>query len=191
MFRFRSLTAAMLVLMTAAALTACGSGGEPALSEEGLDSDLTLTSTAFADGDPIPQRHTCDGADVSPPLSWSGAPADTESFVLIVDDPDAPVGTWVHWVLFTIPANQRGLGEDLPAAERLEDGSIHGTNGWGNLGYGGPCPPPGSTHEYAFKLYALETTLDLEPGAKKRAVTSAMDGHVLGRAELNGTYSRE
>ena len=191
MSRFRSLTAAMLVLMTAAALTACGSGGEPSLSEEGLDSDLTLTSTAFANGDPIPQRYTCDGADVSPPLAWSGAPAGTETFALVVDDPDAPVGTWVHWVLFNIPADQRGLGEDLPAGRRLEDGSIHGTNGWGNLGYGGPCPPTGSTHEYAFKLYALETTLDLQPGAKKRAVTSAMDGHVLGRAALNGTYSRE
>jgi hypothetical protein len=177
--------------MTAVALTACGSAREPSLGEEALDSDLTLTSPVFGEGDRIPQRYTCDGADVSPPLSWSGAPAGTVSFALIVDDPDAPVGTWVHWVLFNIPADQRGLGEDLPAGDRLDDGSIHGRNGWGNLGYGGPCPPPGSTHEYAFKLYALDTMLELDPGAKKRAVTSAIEGHLLGHAILRGTYSRE
>lgn len=191
MFQHRSVIVSLLLLVTAAVAVACGSGGEPSLGEEALDSDLTLTSPAFAEGDPIPQRYTCDGADVSPPLSWSGAPAGTVSFALIVDDPDAPVGTWVHWVLFNIPADQRGLGEDLPAGDRLDDGSIHGRNGWGDLGYGGPCPPAGSTHEYAFKLYALDTTLELDPGAKKRAVTSAIEGHLLGYAILRGTYSRE
>ena len=191
MFRRRSVLAALLVLLTAVTIVACASRGEPSLSGEAPESDLTLTSPAFAGGEPIPQRYTCDGADVSPPLSWSGAPAGTVSFALIVDDPDAPVGTWVHWVLYNIPADLRGLGEDLPAGERLDDGSIHGRNGWGNLGYGGPCPPPGSAHTYAFKLYALDTTLDLKPGVKKRAVTSAIEDHLLGRAVLTGTYSRE
>jgi len=190
-FQHRTVAAAVLVLLVALTVTGCGTGGEPSLSGEALDSDLTLKSPAFADGASIPQRYTCDGADISPPLSWSGVPAGTVSFALIVDDPDAPMGTWVHWVLFSIPADRRGLGEDLPPDDRLDDGSVHGRNGWGNLGYGGPCPPSGSTHEYAFKLYALDTTLNLEPGAKKRVVTSAMEGHLLGQAVLRGTYTRE
>ena len=191
MFRPGTVIAAVLIILTTAAITGCGSRGEPTFVEEAPDSDLTLTSGAFADGEAIPRRYTCDGDDVSPPLTWSGAPSGTESFALIVDDPDAPVGTWVHWVLFNVPADQRGLDEDVPANEQLEDGTRQGKNGWGDIGYGGPCPPPGSTHEYAFKLYALDTALDVEVGATKRALTSAMEGHLLGQALLSGTYSRD
>jgi hypothetical protein len=148
-----------------------------------------ITSTAFAPQAPIPQQYTCDGQDVSPPLSWSDPPQGTESFALICDDPDAPVGTWVHWVLFNIPADKRALPENVPSQDQLSDGSLHGRNGWRRRDYGGPCPPRG-THRYFFKLYALDITLALEAGATKQNVLSAMEGHTLAQAELVGTYAR-
>jgi Raf kinase inhibitor-like YbhB/YbcL family protein len=148
-----------------------------------------ITSSAFAPQASIPQKYTCDGQDVSPPLSWSDPPQGTESFALICDDPDAPVGTWVHWVLFNIPADRRALSENIPPQDQLSDGSLHGRNGWRRRDYGGPCPPSG-THRYFFKLYALDTSLALEAGATKKDVLSAMEGHILGQAELVGTYSR-
>jgi Raf kinase inhibitor-like YbhB/YbcL family protein len=149
-----------------------------------------LTSAAFAAGEPIPPKYTCDGDDVSPPLEWSEPPAGTQSFALICDDPDAPVGTWVHWVLFNLPAGARALPEAVPADADLPDGSRHGNNSWPRLGYGGPCPPSG-THRYFFKLYALDTALDLAAGASKKELLGAMEGHVLAQAELMGTYSRQ
>lgn len=148
-----------------------------------------LTSTAFDEGQEIPERYSCDGQDISPPLSWADPPEGTESFALITDDPDAPVGTWVHWVLYNIPADARELPEDVPAQDELDDGSLHGQNSWKRRDYGGPCPP-GGTHRYFFKLYALDTALDLEPGATKQQLLNAMDGHVLAQAELVGTYTR-
>jgi hypothetical protein len=151
---------------------------------------LELTSEAFGPQEAIPQRFTCDGEDISPPLSWSAPPDATRSFVLIMDDPDAPMGTWVHWVLFNVPSDERALPENVPAEEQLSDGSLHGKNSWGRSDYGGPCPPSGSTHRYVFKLYALDTQLDLEAGATKKQVLDAIDGHVLGYGELVGTYSR-
>jgi hypothetical protein len=152
-------------------------------------SALTLTSSAFSSSDLIPQKYSCDGDDVSPPLAWGDVPQNAASLVLIVDDPDAPAGTWVHWVLFNIPAEMRALQEDVPAQAELPDGSTHGANSWKRTGYGGPCPP-GGTHRYFFKLYALDSKLNLEPGATKQDVLDAMEGHVLAQAELMGTFSR-
>jgi len=151
--------------------------------------EIKVTSTAFAEGAMIPVKFTGDGEDVSPPLSWTGAPEGTKSFALINDDPDAPVGTWVHWVLFNIPAHVTGLPENVPPNAKLADGSVHGKNSWGRLGYGGPKPPSG-THRYFFKIYALDTTLQLAPGADKAELLRAMEGHVLAQGQLMGKYTR-
>ena len=148
-----------------------------------------LKSTAFAAGQPIPRQYTCDGENVSPPLQWNDPPAGTQSLALICDDPDAPAGTWVHWVLYNLPAKTRTLAEAIPATADLPDGSRHGKNGWGRLGYGGPCPPSG-THRYFFKLYALDTVLGLASGADKNQLLQAMQGHILAQTELMGTYKR-
>lgn len=168
--------------------TSCGPSATP--SAPSTAAALDLTSTAFADGASIPTKYTCDGNDASPPLSWSDPPEGTVSFALIVDDPDAPLRVWVHWVAYDIAADTRSLPENLPGQEQLPGGGLQGSNSWDNLGYGGPCPPPGSTHTYHFKLYALDTTVDLEPGATKRTVTNAMDGHVLAEGRLTGDYAR-
>ncbi|MDY7076865.1 MAG: YbhB/YbcL family Raf kinase inhibitor-like protein [Chloroflexota bacterium] len=148
-----------------------------------------LTSAAFAHEKPIPGKYTCDGDDVSPPLQWSDPPAGTQSLALIMDDPDAPVGTWVHWVLYGLPAGTRALPEGVPSDAELPDGSRNGKNSWRRLGYGGPCPP-GGAHRYFFKLYALDVMLDQAAGADKKRLLWAMKGHILGQAELMGTYSR-
>jgi Raf kinase inhibitor-like YbhB/YbcL family protein len=150
---------------------------------------LTIRSSAFDDGEMIPRRHTCDGDDTSPPLSWSDVPDGTRSLALICDDPDAPMGTFVHWVLFNLPSDARKLPESLAKEASLEDGSIQGKNDFGKVGYGGPCPP-GGTHRYNFKLYALDRKLDLPSGVKKSDLLDAMEGHVLGEARLVGTYRR-
>ncbi len=145
---------------------------------------LQLVSPAFTQGQPIPARYTADGENVSPPLVISGAPAGTASFALISDDPDAPVGTWVHWVVWNLPAGTVRLEEG-----KLPAGSATGRNSWGRSGWGGPSPPSG-THRYFFKLFALDTTLELSPATDAKGLERAMSGHVLGRAELMGTYSR-
>jgi Raf kinase inhibitor-like YbhB/YbcL family protein len=154
---------------------------------------LTLTSGAFAAGSGIPSKHTCDGADVSPSLSWSGAPAGTVAFALIADDPDAPAGTWVHWVLFNLPGNLTGLPEGVSKTDQLVDfgGTLQGRNDFRRIGYGGPCPPPGKPHRYFFKLYALNAALPLKAGATKQEVERAMRGHVLAETSLMGTYARQ
>lgn len=148
-----------------------------------------IISTEFAHEDSIPVKFTCDGANISPTLQWSDPPEGTQSFALISDDPDAPGGTWVHWVLYNIPVEVRELPEAIPADAELADGSLHGENSFGRLDYGGPCPP-GGTHRYFFKLYALDIILDLESGVDKGALLDAMEGHVLAEAELMGTYTR-
>lgn len=150
---------------------------------------MKLTSPAFNEGGPIPAKFTCNGADVSPPLAWTDVPAGTKSLALICDDPDAPVGTWVHWVLFDLPPSLSGLPEGIPARPTLEGGGVHGTNSWRRIGYGGPCPP-GGTHRYFFKLYALDITLGLGNSATAKDVQAAMQGHVLGEAQLMGRYGR-
>lgn len=145
---------------------------------------FTLTSPAFLEGGTIPAEHTCDGADVAPRLAWSGAPTGAKTFALIMDDPDAPAGTWVHWVLFNLP----GTAAALPA-----DGAkgLHGRNDSKRPGYAGPCPPPGKPHRYFFKLYALDGPLALKAGVSKADVERAMQGHVLGTAQLMGVYGRQ
>ena len=150
---------------------------------------IELKSSAFTTGGAIPVQYACTGSDSSPALTWSEPPAGTQSFALIMDDPDAPAGTWVHWVLFNIPASTRGLTEGIPAGETLPDGSLQGRNSSGNVGYNGPCPPSG-THRYFFKLYALDEMLGLSPGADKGELLKAMEGHTLGQGELMGTFSK-
>jgi hypothetical protein len=177
----------VLLCIVVLLLAACG-GSEPAEPEPGTaESDLQLTSSAFAEGESIPEVYSCNGEDISPSLAWEGVPEGTESFALIVDDPDAPVGTWVHWVLFDIPGDRRELPEGVPAQAEVPEMGRHGENSWGRTDYGGPCPPSG-THTYVFKLYALDTTLELETGTKKEALLDAMEGHLLARTELRGEY---
>jgi len=152
---------------------------------------FTLTSTAFRDGAAIPVKHTCDGGDVSPPLAWSGAPAGTRCFALIADDPDAPAGSWVHWVVYNLPAAVCELPENVAKVEALDlAGARQGRNDFRRPGYGGPCPPPGPAHRYFFTLYALDAPLTLKAGAQSKDVETAMQGHVLGSAQLLGTYAR-
>jgi len=151
---------------------------------------MILQSSAFADGSPIPKQHTADGADVSPPLAWSDVPAGTQFFALICDDPDAPRGTWVHWVLFNLPADAVLLPEGVPTAKTLPKGAKQGTNDFGKIGYGGPSPPRGKPHRYFFKLYALDGFLKLAEGATKAQLEQAMTGHILEQAQWMGTYQR-
>jgi len=151
---------------------------------------MQLTSSAFTEGAAIPRTYTGDGRDGSPPLRWSDAPAGVGSFALICDDPDAPRGTWVHWVLFNLPAATQELPEAVPTTATLANGARQGKNDFGKLGYGGPAPPRGKPHRYFFKLYALDTMLDLEAGITKAQLEQAMQGHVLGQCQLMGTYAR-
>jgi len=151
---------------------------------------LQVTSTAFSPGEMIPKKFTCDGPDVSPQLAWNDPPAGTESFALIVDDPDAPVGTWVHWVLSDLLASARKLAEGGAKQEQLPSGARQGRNDFGKIGYGGPCPPPGKPHRYFFKLFALDAKPNLKAGATKADVERALKGHILGQAELMGRYGR-
>jgi Raf kinase inhibitor-like YbhB/YbcL family protein len=184
------------VALVAMTMGGCGTKPSPApaldaatpmpVAQKG-DETMTfaLTSSAFAQGERIPTKYTCNGEDISPPLQWSNPPQGAQSFALIMDDPDAPVGTWVHWVLFNLPANI----QELPEQATPPTGSQEGRNSWGRTGYGGPCPPSG-THRYFFKLYALDTTADLTSSADKTRLLKAMEGHILAQAEVMGTYSR-
>jgi len=152
---------------------------------------FSLISPAFTDGSAVPAKYTCDGADVSPPLAWSDPPPGTVSFALIADDPDAPAGTWVHWVLYNLPPTAAELPENVAKVETLDlGGARQGRNDFHRPGYGGPCPPPGPAHRYFFKLYALDMTLQPRPAAQKKDVEAAMQGHILGTAQLVGTYAR-
>jgi Raf kinase inhibitor-like YbhB/YbcL family protein len=151
---------------------------------------IELSSTAFSEGANIPQQYTGDGKNVSPPLRWADPPAQTKSLALICDDPDAPRGTWVHWVFFNLPPDKRELEEGVPGQETLDSGAKQGKNDFKKIGYGGPSPPPGKPHRYFFKLYALDTLLELAPGATKNQVIATMKGHVLAEGQLMGKYGR-
>ena len=153
-------------------------------------SSLSLTSAAFAPGSAIPVDYTCSGSDKSPPLAWRDAPAATKSFALVVDDPDAPGGTFVHWAVYNLPATATALIEGVPSAANIPGGGTNGVNNFGHVGYNGPCPPPGKVHHYRFHLYALDTTLKLGESADASAVQAAIKGHVLASGELTGTFSR-
>ncbi len=150
---------------------------------------MKITSSAFTHGGMIPAKYTCDGQDISPPLAWADVPAGAKSLALISDDPDAPMGTWVHWVAYNIPPDVTMFGEQMKAEKEFKNGMRQGSNSWPKIGYGGPCPPSG-THRYFFKLYALDSVLDLKPGATKEQLVKAMKGHVLAETELMGRYKR-
>ncbi len=151
---------------------------------------LTLKTPAFRPGDDIPRTFTCDGSDLSPALGWTAPPEGTQGFALVLEDPDAPRRTWVHWVLYDLPATDRGLPEGVAPHGTLPSGGRQGRNDFGKVGYGGPCPPPGPAHRYYFKLYALDTRLGLPAGAKRADLDRAMRGHILAHAELMGRYRR-
>ena len=146
---------------------------------------MLITSPAFEQHQPIPQKYTCQGEDLSPPLQFQDAPAGTKSLALIMDDPDAPMGTFVHWVVWNLPPDTRQLSEGVKLKHQ------EGKNHFPKIGYGGPCPPPGKPHRYYFKLYALDTQVHLSDGSSKEQLLEAMEGHILGQAELVGTYQRK
>src|SRR2546423_8256086 len=188
--------ARLLVLLTLVAAVGCTF--QQRVRHETLSSTPTpqttggsikLTSTAFKDGEPMPRQYTCDGVNVSPPLEWSGVPKSAKVIAIIADDPDAPSGTWVHWVLYNLPAENIGMVENLPATENLKAGGFQGKNDFEKIGYGGPCPPSG-THRYFFKIYALDSELPLKASATKADVEKAISGHVLAQDQLMGTFRR-
>ena len=155
-----------------------------------VKSKLVLTSRSFQSDGSIPRKYTCDGEDISPDLSWEGAPDGTETCTLIVDDPDAPGRTFTHWVVYNIPGTVTGFEEGMSAFEILKTGASQGKNDFGQAGYGGPCPPPGKAHHYHFRLYAIDDILDIPSGLSRNAVLSAMKGHVLDETEIVGLYKR-
>jgi Raf kinase inhibitor-like YbhB/YbcL family protein len=154
------------------------------------EANMECSTPDWPAGGSIPKAFTADGTDLSPALAWTGAPAGTRAFALVVDDPDAPGGTWVHWVVYDLPAGAAGLARNQPRGPVLGDGARQGRNSWGRLGWNGPSPPPGRPHRYFFKLYALSAPLGVEPGATAQQVAGAMQGKVLAEASLMGTYGR-
>jgi hypothetical protein len=190
MYRFMTFALAML-LSVAACKRSDSSRQTRAAGQQGEQSmSLTVTSSVFKESERIPKKYTCDGDDISPPLEWSGIPKGTQSLTLICDDPDAPMGTWTHWILCGLAPDSTGLPEDVRLETRLPSGARHGMNSWHRLGYGGPCPPPGKPHRYYFKLYALDTLINPPGSPDKVAVEKAMEGHVLEMAQLMGRYGR-
>jgi len=179
-----------IVLILATLICSC-SGGDAYVIAKGKAPKMSIqvTSSAFADGGSIPSKYTCDGADVSPPLKWNSVPDTTKSIALIADDPDAPRGTWVHWVVYDLPASLRELPEKVPAEKILGNGGRQGMTDFKKIGYGGPCPPSG-THRYYFKIYALDRMLEIAPGATKAQLLKAMEGHVLAEGQLMGKYTK-
>lgn len=151
---------------------------------------LEIKSSAFVNEDSVPAKYTCKGEGVSPPLSWSDIPEGTKSLALICDDPDAPFTTWVHWVIYNIPAGETGLTEGVSKSEILSNGTMQGMTDFRRVGYGGPCPPPGGPHRYFFKLYALDVALTLQARATKKELLNAMEGHILEEAQLMGKFQR-
>jgi hypothetical protein len=158
------------------------------LTTEASFAEISLRSTAFQDGGRIPVLYTCEGEDISPPLQWSGAPITTRSYSMVCEDPDAPRGTWIHWVLYNISGDTVELAKAVPTLPELPSGARHGRNTAGDLAYSGPCPPPGKPHRYFFRLYALDISLNLPPGATKAELEKAMDQHIVAQGTLVGTY---
>jgi Raf kinase inhibitor-like YbhB/YbcL family protein len=191
-FRNSGLPMKASILLILASLFVCvGCNQSPKEMQKGeAPMSIELTSTAFQPGAAIPKQYTGDGADLSPPLRWSQPPPSTKSIALICDDPDAPRGTWVHWVLFNLPAQIRELEEGAPTAATLPSGAKQGKNDFGKMGYGGPAPPKGKSHRYFFKLYALGVVVELPPGASKAQLEAEMKGHILAEGQLMGTYKR-
>jgi Raf kinase inhibitor-like YbhB/YbcL family protein len=164
-------------------------GAQSTAPRGGSPMEIRMRSAAFEEGGMIPKQYTCDGGDISPPLAWDAPTSGVKSLALICDDPDAPRGTWVHWILYNLPPDARELSEKLPPDKTLKSGARQGTNDFRRIGYGGPCPPSG-VHRYFFKLYALDTALNLDAGATKDQLLKAMEGHILGQGQLMGKYTR-
>ena len=162
----------------------------PHFQAGGRNVAFSISSSNFQNGGDIPKKFTCDGADISPELSWTDPPAGTQSFALIADDPDAPAGTWTHWVLYDLRSGTHNLAENVPKVDQLPDGGIQGRNDFRKIGYGGPCPPPGNPHRYFFKLYALDSKTNLKPGASRQELEQAMKSHTLGKTQVIGKYRR-
>ncbi len=186
-----------LIIAAAFILMSCGSAKDQNKSankneEETMATSgkFTITSPAFKEGELIPKKYTCDGQNISPPLEWQLAPSNTKSLALIADDPDAPMGTWVHWVIFNIPPTATGFPENVPTKDSLPNGAVQGRNDSRGIGYDGPSPP-GGTHRYFFKLYALDTMLKLSSGITKAALLKAMEGHIMAQTQTMGRYSRK
>ena len=182
----------VLLCLSTASMLFCGdTESEPNETPDTKEAPMALSlhSTAFAAGEAIPKLYSCDGTDVSPPLKWEGAPEGTQCFALIMDDPDAPVGTWDHWVVINLPATTDSLPQAASSKNLLPGECYEGINSWGRTDYGGPCPP-GGTHRYFFRLYALDKTLGFAKPPKKADVLSAAEGHIRAQAELMGTFSR-
>lgn len=156
---------------------------------QGAPGKMDIQSPAFQEGGAIPKLYTCKGKNISPPLSWSGVPAEAKSIALTVDDPDAPGGTYDHWVVFNLPPDSKGLPEAVPAGKNLPNGALQGVTSGRKSGYLGPCPPSG-THRYFFKIYALDKKLDLKSGVTKRELLKAMQGHALAEGQLMGKFSK-
>ena len=179
-------------LVVAAAVAAGCGGGSPARTRVPAASpvEFETTSEAFAPGGEIPPVHTCDGENSSPPLSWPEPPPRALSFAVIMDDPDAPGGAFTHWLLYNLLNWTRDVPEALEKVKQPASGGFQGVNDFGDIGYGGPCPPPGESHRYRFTVYAVARLINLQPGASKEELQSAMAGQILGQAELVGTYAR-
>jgi Raf kinase inhibitor-like YbhB/YbcL family protein len=162
----------------------------PHFQAGGRNVAFSISSSDFENGGDIPKKFTCDGADISPELSWTDPPAGTQSFALIADDPDAPAGTWTHWVLYDLAAETHNLAENVPKIDQLPGGGMQGRNDFRKIGYGGPCPPAGNPHRYFFKLYALDSKPNLKPGASRQEVEQAIKSHTLGKTQVMGKYQR-
>ena len=178
-----------LMMMFAVACAKQPATNPPATQTPQAATNMKLTSSAFAEGQAIPRQYTCAGINISPPLEWTGIPKSAKTIAIIADDPDAPAGTWVHWVIYNLPADTLGMIENLPPTEEIKGGGLQGKNDFEKIGYGGPCPPSG-THRYLFKIFALDSELPLKSGATKADVEKAMSGHVLAQAQLMGTYQK-
>jgi Raf kinase inhibitor-like YbhB/YbcL family protein len=187
------MSAQIKMVFTALLLAGLATGGcsqEPK-SATGHVAKIQLTSAAFADGQPVPVKYTADALDSSPPLAWANAPVGTKCFALIADDPDAPSGDWVHWLIYDLPPTTTALAEDQLKMAQFSNGTKQGLNDFKKTGYNGPAPPPGKDHRYYFKLYALDAMTGLAPGATKADLLKAMEGHVLGEGQLKATYQRQ
>ena len=184
----------MKVLLATTLLNCLATGGlagDTITTKEKPTMKIQITSSAFTEGQPIPRPHAFEDKDFSPALQWTDIPPAAKSLALICDDPDAPMGTWVHWVLYDLPPTTAGLSEGVPKSPKLASGAKQGVNDDKRTGYGGPCPPPGKPHRYFFKLYALDGSTGLKPGVTKKELLKAMEGHVLAEGQLMGTFQRK
>ena len=188
MLSMRKTFALVPALLAGLLLSSCSNQAEP---DSATTTTMQITTPAFANGEPIPDKYTGQADDISPRLEWTGAPMNAKSFALICEDPDAPMGAFTHWLIYNVPGTATGLSQNIAKTGTLPDGSRQGKNSFGNVGYNGPMPPPGKTHRYFFRLYALDAALKLDAGVDTAKLLGAMKDHVLAKGELMGTYQRQ